>query len=400
MSLANLPSELIISVGEYLHGARSLSCFARTNRHVYSLVVPLLYQYGIKDGLCSGLQAQLIPHEPNNSTSRFFIEMEEDQKEYDNPSNLTTPEGLPIPVTDHIRIRDAVIGKFVKYGADLNELNAGGYQILLHFHAETRNSTAVFLMAKHGVNLHTSSGYENATTLHWAALGGCARIIRFLIKKGVDVNSRDSDDRIPLHYAAQRGHTAAIRLLTENGADINAQDDSGYTPLHLMAMNGMPASDSWCISGLKAMLELGPNTELGMFDDNKTPLHIAILNQRDEAFMKVLLESGMNLNARTVEGRTPLSCCIERGEMCLFMTLLNAGADIHTRDEDGRSLLQVALEDDDRAYGCLPTLLENGLFALDSDAGDGKTLVQFLKDRDWLYTIKGRVDGMPEIDDL
>lgn len=148
------------------------------------------------------------------------------------------------------------------------------------------------------------------------------------------------------------------------------------------------------------MLELGPNTELGIFKDNKTPLHFAILNQRDVEFMEILLESGMDLNSRTIDGRTPLTCCMERGEMCVFMMLFKAGADIHSRGGNGHSLLQIALEDDEIAYACLPTLLENGLYALDSDAGDGKTLVQFLKERCWLYTIKDRVDGMPQVDEL
>lgn len=70
------------------------------------------------------------------------------------------------------------------------------------------------------------------------------------------------------------------------------------------------------------------------------------------------------------------------------------------RDENGRSLLQYALEDDEYAYACLPTLLENGLFALDSDAGNGKTLVQVLEERCWLYMIRLRVNGMPEVDKL
>ena len=52
---------------------------------------------------------------------------------------------------------------------------------------------------------------------------------------------------------------------------------------------------------LKAILELGLNTELGMFDDNKTRLHVAILNARDTDFLEALLEPGMDLNSRTIE---------------------------------------------------------------------------------------------------
>lgn len=417
MTLLNLPNELIVSIANYLNQSELLSRFARTNRHVYSLVMPLLYQHNIKYGGCSGIKVQLTPLETKDFTSWCFTHAEEDLEEYNNPSNLTTPEGLPIPVTDKIRTRDVVISRFIEYGVNIDSLRLDEFdqrqaeydqeeyeeqaKTLLLYHGALRNSLAVFLLVKHGADVHVSSGYEDRTALYQAAIGGCAKIIRFLIQKGVDVNARDWEAKTPLHFAADNGHIAAIRLLFENGADINAQDELGYTPLHLMMMNGKPAPDSWCIPALKVMLELGPHTELGVFEDNKTPLHIAILNQRDDDFMEILIESGrMDLNSRTVSGRTPLSCCVERGGMGVFMMLVKAGADIHTRDEDGRSILQNALENGDRVYACLPTLLENGLSALDSDAGDGKTLVQFLKDRDWLYMLEYRVNGVPEVDKL
>lgn len=403
MGLLDLPNELIISIANCLKHGQSLSRFARTNRDVYNLVIPLLYQHDINDGGCSGLEKQLAPLKTTSITGRFFTEMEEDLEEYNNPSDLTTPEGLPLPVTDEIRIRDVVIGQFVKHGVNLDtfHLAEGEYKkSLLHHHIALRNTPAVFLLAKHGADLHATSGYEQRTALHWAALWGCAKIIRFLIGNGLVVNARDEDEKTPLHYAAQEGQVAAIRLLVENGADINAQDEWGCTPLHLMMMNGKPAPDSWCIPALKAILELGPNTELGMFEDNKTPLHVAILNARDSDFLEVLLESGMDLNSRTVEGRTPLSCCVERGLMHVFEMLVKRGADVHTMDEGGRSLLQIALEDEDRAWDCLPNLLENRVYDLNSDAGDGMTLVQFLRERRWLYTIKDRVDGIREVDEL
>ncbi|OBT68808.1 hypothetical protein VE03_02103 [Pseudogymnoascus sp. 23342-1-I1] len=415
MSLLNLPNELIVSIADSIKETISLSRLARTNRHVYSLVMPLLYQHNIKYDGSTGVKAQLTPLKTGDYTSGFFTKTE-DLNEYNKPSDLTTLEGLPIPVTDEIRSRDAVISQFVKYGVSIDNLRLSEFEqyqeeydqeeyeeeekTLLHYHAALRNTVGVFLMVKHGADVHTTSGYEKCTALHRAASGGCAKIIRFLIDRGVDVNARNWEERTPLHVAAKEGHEAAIRLLFENGADINAQDELGYTPLHLMMMNGKPAPDSWCIPALKAILELGANTELGIFEDNKTPLHIAILNERDVDFIEVLLESGMDLNARTVEGRTPLSCCVEKKEMDVFMMLVKAGADINTRDEDGRSLLQCALDDDEYAYACLPTLLQNGLFTLDSDAGDGKTLVQLLKERSWLFMIKHRVDGMPEIDEL
>ncbi|OBT86421.1 hypothetical protein VE02_05276 [Pseudogymnoascus sp. 03VT05] len=360
MTLFNLPNELIVSIANCLNQSEPLSRFARTSRHVYSLVMPLLYQHNIKYGGCTGIKVQLTPLEIKDSTSWYFTQIEEDLEEYNNPSSLTTPDGLPTPVTDTIRAPSV----WIDQGQD--EYDQEEYEeeekTLLNYHAALRNSLAVFLMVKHGADVHISSGYEERTALHQAAIGGSPKIIRFLIQKEMDVNARDWEERTPLHFAADKGHIAAIRLLFEKGADINAQDELGYTPLHLMARSGKPAPDSWSIPALKVMLELGPNTELGVFEDSKTPLHIAILNQRDD-FTKILIESGVDLNSRTVVGRTPLSYCVERGGMGVFMMLVKAGADIHTRDEGGCSILQNALVNGERAYSCLPMLLENGLFA-------------------------------------
>ncbi|KAJ6783059.1 hypothetical protein PWT90_05384 [Aphanocladium album] len=394
MKLLDLSNELIIYIVNCLENCAQLSQFSRTNRYVHALVMPLLYQRDIRYGKCSGLKALLTPLEIKEPMGRFFSEMMEDLEEYRHPSQLTAANGLPMLVTEEIYVRDAVIGNFVKHGANLDALDRdknGHNMLLLHDSAMMRDAPSVYLLVKHGADIHATSRHEERTALHWAAVGGCAKIISFLIQKGSNVNAREWSERTPLHFAAQEGHAAAIRILVENGAYIDAQDEDGCTPLHLMMMNGKPAPDSWCMPALRAMLEASPNTKLGMFEDNKRALHVAILNQRDLDFIKALLKSGMDLNSRTVEGRTPLSCCVERGDMETFMMLVEAGADICTTDEDGRSLLQIALEDEDRAYACLPTLLEEGLFTLSSNAGDGKPLARALKERDWVYTIEGRV---------
>ncbi|KAL2868374.1 ankyrin repeat domain-containing protein [Aspergillus lucknowensis] len=417
MNLHDLPNELILSVANHIERECHLSHLARTSRHLYTVLTPILYRGNIKYGKCSGLKAQLTPLNPPNFRTNFYQQAQEDLHEYNHPSPLTTPEGLPLPLTDKIRTRDAVIAQFVKYGANLDALvederyNIGDpplqhyhpllrYHPLLHYHAHTRNLPAVILLVRHGAGVHFPNPLFKLTALHLAAQEGSPKIIRFLLSSGADVHARDDEDRTPLHYAAEARHVAAIRILVESGTDIDAQDVDGCTPLHVMMMNRKPAPDKRCTPALQVMLEFGAKSNLGIFEDGKTALHVAILNQRDMDFIEPLITAeGINLNARTVEGRTPLSCCIERGKMQVFMLLVKQGADVSTRDEDGCSLLQNALEDEDRAWECLPTLLENGLYTLDSDAG-GKTLAQHLKERNWVYTVKGRVEGMPEIDNL
>ncbi|KAL2840418.1 ankyrin repeat-containing domain protein [Aspergillus pseudoustus] len=401
MNLLDLPGELILLIAQLLN-AKQLSRFSRTSRHVHPLVMALLYRRNIKYGHSSGVNKQLTPLEDPSGPGSFYRNMEADLEDYKNPSPLTDPSGLPLPVTAEIRARDRVLGEFVKHGADINTLtqrNRYGQEkpLLLHAVSE-RNLAAAILLVKHGAEIYAVRDSWGRAALHWAAIGGCAKILRYLLTHSGaqrDIHVRDEDGQTPFQYAAESGNVAAIRLILEAGADIDAQDEEGNTALHLMMMNGKPAPDSWCIPALRVMFELGVDTEKRLFEDGKTALHIAVLNGRDTDFMEVLLQEGkMDLNCRTVEGRTPLSCAVEKGDAEIFNLLLNAGADRETRDEEGRTLLQTALVDEDRAWASLPTLLEQGLYTLDSDAGEGKTLLQALEEQDWMYVIQDRVDGL------
>jgi ankyrin repeat protein len=72
----------------------------------------------------------------------------------------------------------------------------------------------------------------SATPLLIAAQWGRAEVVEFLLSRGGDVNTQDSDGSTALHRAALCGHTNVIRLLLEHGADVNARDAYGCTPLH------------------------------------------------------------------------------------------------------------------------------------------------------------------------
>ena len=66
--------------------------------------------------------------------------------------------------------------------------------------------------------------------------------IELLIKKGVDVNSKDKSGKTPLYWAAEYGRTNVVKLLLKAGADVNATVSDGplkgYTPLHEAAYLG------------------------------------------------------------------------------------------------------------------------------------------------------------------
>ncbi|KAL6407175.1 ankyrin repeat domain-containing protein [Ilyonectria robusta] len=66
-------------------------------------------------------------------------------------------------------------------------------------------------------------------------------IVRRLLEKDADVESKDGYGRTPLSWAAAEGHEAIVQLLLENGADVQSKDKQGWTPLAWAAAEGHAA---------------------------------------------------------------------------------------------------------------------------------------------------------------
>jgi ankyrin repeat protein len=67
-------------------------------------------------------------------------------------------------------------------------------------------------------------------------------VVKLLLKKGADVESKDSRGRTPLSWAAEKGHEEVMELLLEKGADVESKDtEYGQTPLSWAAENSLAA---------------------------------------------------------------------------------------------------------------------------------------------------------------
>lgn len=107
----------------------------------------------------------------------------------------------------------------------------------LHAAARGGNITIFDLLIVKGANVNAMC--KQGTPLHFAARTRaivkdevCAEIVKKLIAKGADVNTREPrQERTPLHIAVRRGRTKAAELLIAAGAEVNTKDKDGHTPL-------------------------------------------------------------------------------------------------------------------------------------------------------------------------
>ena len=78
---------------------------------------------------------------------------------------------------------------------------------------------------------------KDMTGLHLVAFFGVEPIVKLLLEKGADIETKDSDRQTPLHWASYNRHVEVVQLLLKKGADIKAKDSDGRTPLHWASYN-------------------------------------------------------------------------------------------------------------------------------------------------------------------
>ncbi|MEE2909162.1 MAG: ankyrin repeat domain-containing protein, partial [Candidatus Poribacteria bacterium] len=80
-----------------------------------------------------------------------------------------------------------------------------------------------------------STVFFGLTPLSIAAATGKSKMVKFLLKQGVDINSRNKDGGTALHGAVFLGRSKSVQLLLEHGIDIKAQSHNGIKASDLLS---------------------------------------------------------------------------------------------------------------------------------------------------------------------
>ena len=144
------------------------------------------------------------------------------------------------------------------------------------------------------------------TPLMVAAHYGRDQIVRELIRAGADVNGKDIDKQTALHLASRRGHSSVVKTLAEAGANLNVLDWRGMTPLMEAAHWGYANVVVELIrAGADVSVVSSPEWEWLSVAAGSTALHFAAKQNNIECGV-LLVEAGADMRTRNKNSESSL----------------------------------------------------------------------------------------------
>ncbi|KAF5857293.1 hypothetical protein ETB97_005977 [Aspergillus alliaceus] len=212
----------------------------------------------------------------------------------------------------------AVVLLLFKEGADIESKDFNG-QTPLILAAASGRVKVVQLLVEVGADIE-SKDMNIRTPLSWAAWCGY-EVVQLLLSKGADVKAQDKEGRTPLSRVAENGHEPVVKLLVDKGADIQSKDNILHrTPLAWAALNGNEEA-------VKLLIEAGADLE-SKDSDGRTPLTLATANAHREA-VRLLVNNGADVRSKGMDGQTPLSWAVRSGDEAVLRMLRDEDVGVH-----------------------------------------------------------------------
>ena len=215
------------------------------------------------------------------------------------------------------------------------------FEQLLRHGARVRDTVVLNEVSEHG----TAKMIQLVLTEKWnrdelgealvsSALNPDPGIARLLLNSGADANYPGSA-YTPLMSAATQGNTAVVRLLLDHGAKVDTLDSTGGTALGSACEYGQ-------VGIVQFLIDANSNPRLHG-TDALPPLALAAMRGNSET-LAVLLKTKAreDLEWRRSDGATPLILAAWFGDTARVEVLVNAGANLKAKTDDGRTALDVA----------------------------------------------------------
>lgn len=180
-----------------------------------------------------------------------------------------------------------------------------------------------------------TNSYDNAPL--WHAVRGreeWSEMVSYLLESGADPNYSNPEEKSPLQEAAVRGFDNAVSMLLEHGADAYPSKCYGDPPICTTAAHGRVKAVSLLLQATGADPEICAR-------QREQALHLASREGERKVILH-LLEAGVNINTQDDDGKTPLLIAITNQQIPTARFLLRRSALQEIADKHGNTALFLA----------------------------------------------------------
>lgn len=196
------------------------------------------------------------------------------------------------------------------------------------------------------INVDAKDGYGFAP-LHYVALLAMETICTLLIDKGAKLDVTTPKGQTPLHLslrndnkaASDREYVSIASLLVDVGSALEAKDKWGYTPMHRAADRGFTEVCARISKYCSRTMNMVCEKRWGSF----TPLMRAVIRGHIDT-VEYLLESGADVGTRSDDGRTTLIWAASHGHTYICKRIIERGGSVDDVDGLGETALLSAIK--------------------------------------------------------
>jgi len=195
------------------------------------------------------------------------------------------------------------------------------------------------------VNVARNDGISAVMT---ASLNGYADAVKVLIDAGAKILGRDADGVTPLMNAAESGELEVVKVLVEKlksmeggTANLDAVSTTGYTALIIAAAQGRT-------SVVEYLLQSGADPNLASGDSKVSALMYAASSNHVDAMKAIMASDKVDIEARHSNMGTALLEAATSGAGEAVRALVDAGAEVDVKDRDGVTPLMAVASNADR----------------------------------------------------
>ena len=255
----------------------------------------------------------------------------------------------------------------------------------------------VKLLIEYGADVNTHDGYSNYL-LTFAQFN--INIFKLLLENGADINKPGRYGPVLVDYIHENGGDVSlehIQFLIDSGADVNYNGNG--TPLMEAISSGANKLEL-----IKFLLDKGANNFEAYEDgDGWKVIHYAFQFDNENLvyqIVKLLVDAGANVNAPTSEyeytdsetkGETPIMFAIKSNYISVVKFLLENGADIYIKSNQGKDALTFAREEGN-------TDIINLILSYTKEQEILNTLISFLKSTDLSTTTDTQLERLHNVD--